>query len=176
MVKVKEIMKKEVITADPEMSVIDAAKIMTNNRIGSVVIMEGDKPKAVFTDDDIVSVIAYGKDPKTTKIKDVLGKKKLITASPEDDILEVTKRMVKNGIKRMPVVKNGKLVGIISDKELLLVEPGLINVLSEKLKMKVEAVAQLDQEIEGICEDCGEYSDSLRYVGGRWLCEDCRNQ
>lgn len=176
MVEVKEIMRKQVITADPEISLYEAARIMTNNRVGSLVIMKGEKPVNIFTDDDMVSAIAYGKDPKKTKISEVLKKKKIITASPDEDILKVTKKMIKNGVKRLPVVENGKLVGIVSDKELLLVEPQLINILSEKLKMKVEAVAQQDQEIEGICEECGEYSDSLRNIGGKWLCEDCRGQ
>ena len=176
LVKVKEIMRKNVITADPEITIYDAAKIMTNNRVGSLVIMDGDKPVHIFTDDDIVTAIAHGKDPKKTKIKDALSNKKLVTASPDDDIFKVTKRMIKSGIKRVPVVKDGKLVGIVSDKELLLVEPQLIDILSEKLKMRVELVAQPDQEISGICENCGEYSDNLRNVGGQWLCETCREE
>jgi len=54
------------------------------------------------------------------------------------------------------------------------VSPELINVLSEKLKMRVDAVANPDQEISGICERCEAYSDNLKNIGGRWLCEDCR--
>ncbi|RLJ06095.1 MAG: hypothetical protein DRP13_01960 [Candidatus Aenigmatarchaeota archaeon] len=176
LVKVKEVMKKNVITIDPEITIADAAKIMTNNRIGSLVIMEGDKPKAIFTDGNIISAIAYGMDPKKTKVKEALSRKELITADPDENVLDVTKKMVKNGVKRLPVVKDGKLLGIICDKELLLIEPAMINILSEKLKMKVESVAQPDQEIEGICENCGGFSYSLRNVDGRWLCEGCRNQ
>ena len=174
MVKVHEIMKKSVVTVDPELTLADVAKIMTNNRVGSVVIMDKAKPIGMVTDDDIVGTIAMGKDPKKVKISKLKKKIRFVTTSPDDDVLKVTKKMVKTGIKRVPVIKNGKLVGIVSDKELLLISPELINVLSEKLKKRVEAVAQPDQEISGICERCESYADNLKNISGRWLCEECR--
>ena len=175
MVKVKEIMKDYVITVDPDVNISDAAKIMTNNRVGSLVVMNEGKPVGIVTDDDIVGVIARGKNPKEVKIKDLpRTRNKFFTASPDEDIIKVTKMMIKNGIKRVPVVKNNKLMGIVSDKEILLMSPELISVLSEKLKIKVNMVAHPDQEISGICEECEGYSDNLRNIDGRWLCEDCR--
>ncbi len=174
MVKVQEIMKKSVVTIDPELTLADVAKIMTNNRVGSVIIMDKTKPIGIITDDDIVGTIAVGKDPKKVKVRGLKKKTKFVTASPDEDVLKVTKRMVKNGIKRVPVIKDGKLLGIVSDKELLLMSPELINILSEKLKMRVSSVASFDQVISGICERCEAYSDDLRNVGGRWLCEECR--
>jgi len=175
MVKVKDIMKKNVITVDPGLVVSDVAKIMTNNRIGSVVVLNDKmKPVDIVTDDDIVGLIAAGQNPKKVKIKDIPTKRKLIIASPDDDILKVTKRMIKTGVKRLPVIKDGKLQGIVSDKEVLLTAPELIEIMSEKLRARVEGVAQPDQEISGTCEQCESYSDELKSVGGRWLCEDCR--
>ena len=174
MVKVKQVMKKYVITVDPEISVSDAAKIMSNNRIGSVVLISNMKPNGIVTNDDVVSVVARGQDPKRTLIKD-LPKKKLITADPEDDVMRITKKMLKTGVKRLPVVKNGKLQGIISEKEILLVSPELIDILSEKLKMRVGSVVRPNETISGICETCEAYSDELQNIGGRWLCEDCRD-
>jgi CBS domain-containing protein len=173
MVKVKEIMKKYVITVDPEISVSDVAKIMTNNKIGSVILMVNMKPVGIVTADDVVSVVARGQDPKQTTLND-LPKRKLITASPEDDVLKITKRMIKVGVKRMPVLKDGRLEGIVTEKEILLVSPELIDILSEKLKMRVSSVANPDEVISGICETCEAYSDDLQNISGRWLCEDCR--
>jgi len=126
--------------------------------------------------DDIVSLIAKGKSPKSIKVKDLpQTKKKFITATPNEDILKITKRMIKSGVKRIPVLHAGRLVGIISDKEILLTAPDLISVISEKLKMRVGMVARPDQTISGICERCEAYSDELKSIGGRWLCEDCRD-
>jgi CBS domain-containing protein len=173
LIPVKNIMKKRVITITPDANISDAAKIMTNNRVGSLVILRNRKPIGILTDDDIVGVVARGKDPKKVRIGDIPAKKKFITASPEERITEVTKKMIKNGIKRIPVVKNGRLMGIVSDKEMLLVSPELLDILSEKLKARVESVARPDRTTSGICECCGEYSDSLTNVGGSWICEDC---
>lgn len=173
MPKVKQIMKKYVITVDPDITVSDAAKIMTNNRIGSVVIMVNMKPSGIVTADDVVSVVARGQDVKQTLVKN-LPNKRLVTVSPEDDVLKVAKKMIKTGVKRMPVVKDNKLQGIVSDKEILLISPELIDVLSEKLKMRVGRVANPQETISGICETCEAYSDDLQNIGGRWLCEDCR--
>lgn len=174
MVKARDIMKKHVITVDPSVTISDAAKIMTNNRIGSVVVVENGAPVRMITDDDIVGLIAMGGDPKTTRISDIKPSKGFITASPDEDILHITKTMIKNGIKRIPIIRDGKLEGIVSDKEILMISPELIEVLSERLKARVERVAQPDMEISGICEKCESYSEELKYFNGRWYCEDCR--
>lgn len=173
MVKVSEIMKRSVITVDPQLTLSDVAKIMTNNRIGSVIVMEDTRPIGIVTDDDIVGTIASGKDPKKVRIKSLKKSMKFITASPDEDALKITKKMVKSGVKRIPVVKDGRLVGIVSDKEILIMSPELIEVLSEKLKLRIDRVARTDQVISGICERCEAYSDNLKNVDGRWLCEDC---
>lgn len=174
MVKVADIMKRSVVTIDPNLTLADVAKIMTNNRIGSVIVMNKTEPIGIVTDDDIVGEIARGRDPKKIRVKTLRKKMRFVTTSPEEDVLKVTKKMVKTGVKRVPVIKNGKLIGIVSDKEVLLMSPELVNVLSEKLKIRVDSVASPEKEISGICERCEAYADNLKNIGGRWLCEECR--
>ncbi len=177
MVKVKEVMKRIVVTAGPDITLEEAAKMMTKNRVGSVVIVDksSGKPVGIVTNEDIVGVVAEGKNPKDVRAKD-LKSKRFITASPEDTLIDVTKKMIKTGVKRVPIVDTeGRLVGIISEKEIVLVSPEMLNVLSEKLKMRVESVMPTEGSISGICERCEGYSDDLRNVGGQWLCEGCRN-
>ena len=62
MPKVKEIMKSHVITIGPEVPMSKIAKILTNNRVGSVVIVRDDKPVNIITTNDIVTLVAHGKD------------------------------------------------------------------------------------------------------------------
>ena len=174
MVKVKEIMRKHVITISPATSLKEAANIMVNNKVGSAIIMEKDRPVGIITSEDIVSVVAKGSSPVKLKVKEFV-KKDFITASPEDDILKVVKIMVKKGVKRVPIIKQGKLEGILSDKEILLTTPEMIDVLSEKLKARVERVASPKDIISGICEYCEGYSDMLAFMDGRWICEDCKD-
>ena len=116
MVRIERIMKRNVITVDPEVSVSDAAKIMTNNKVGSLIIMKKDTPVGIVTVNDIVTVVASGKDAKKVMIKSLPKRKSsFVVASPDEQVHEVTRRMIKNGVKRMPVVKGGKLLGIVSD-------------------------------------------------------------
>ncbi len=173
MVKIKEIMKSHVVTASTKITVSAAAKVMTNNRVGSVVIMEKNRPVGIVTTEDITHAVAKGMEIRKAKAFG-LGKKMFLTAGPDDDILKVTRLMVKAGVKRVPIVLSGKLVGIVTDKELLLTSPELIDILSEKLKARVERVANPYEEISGICEECEDYSDGLVNVSGRWVCEACR--
>ena len=175
MVKIKEVMKKNVITTDPGLSMADVAKIMTNNRVGSVVIMSKDQPNGIVTDSDIVTVVAKGLNPKKVKVKDAPKKRKgFIHAGPNESVMSVARKMIKSGVKRVPVIENGKLMGMVSDKEILLVSPELINILSEKLKIRVDRVADPTREISGICENCESYSDHLVNVSGHWVCENCK--
>lgn len=98
MVKIKDIMKKYVVTVNPELTLSDAAKIMTNNRIGSVVVTQKNKPIGIVTNEDIVKVVAEGRSPKNVKISDMKPVRKLVTVAPEDDMLKVTRMMIK-GVK-----------------------------------------------------------------------------
>ncbi len=175
MVKVKDVMKRFVVTAGPEITLDEAAKIMTRNRVGSVVIVKkGDTaPLGLITNEDIVKAVAEGKNPANVKVSDV-KMRDFIYVSPDDDINDVTKKMIKTGVKRIPVMEKGKLVGMVSEKEIILVAPEMLRVLSEKLKMRVEAVSPREGSISGICEGCEGYSDDLKNVAGQWLCEECR--
>jgi CBS domain-containing protein len=175
MVKVKEIMRKFVITVDPGFTLDAIAKILNNNRIGCVIVMEGQKPIGIVTSEDVVGAVANGTDPKKYKAKQLL-KRKFITASPGDDLLKITKKMVRTGIKRIPIIEKGRLEGIVTDKEILVTTPELIDVLSEKLKARVERVARPEKRISGICERCEGYSDHLTNTGGRWYCEGCSEE
>lgn len=174
MVKIKEIMKRYVFTIEPDASASDASKIMTENRVGSLVIMEKEKPKGIVTDSHIVTTVAKGMNPKKVKVRD-LPQHRFVTASPDDNMLSVMNKMIKSGVKRVPIVNRGKLVGIVSDKELLIASPQMIKILSEKLKARVAEVTQPEELISGLCEGCESYSDELENVNGEWLCEDCRD-
>jgi CBS domain-containing protein len=177
MVKIKNIMKKYVITIGPDAMLSDVAKVMSNNKIGSLVVVSKGRPTGIVTDSDIVNTVSEGRNPNSVKISDLKKKRDLISVTPEDSMMDVIKIMVKNNIKRLPVIENEKLVGIVTEKELLLVSPELVEVLSEKLKARCGMVAKPEAIISGICEECGEYSDELKNdEEGRWTCPDCTNK
>ena len=176
MIRVKDVMKKHVVTVEPKMNMSTIAKILTNNKIGCVIIIDRGRPIGIVTTNDIVTLVARERNLKKVKAGDFWKnlKKPFITISPEESIMKVAKKMIKTGYKRFPVVENNELRGIVSTKEVLVVSPELIEILSERLKARVDIVAKPNQIISGICEKCSEFSEELRNVDGRWICSDCR--
>lgn len=110
---VKDIMTKNVVTIDADKTVAEAAVLMSQNDIGDLVIMEGNTPVGIVTERDFVRrVLAEGKSVNT-KISEVMTSP-LKVIDPEAPIKEAARRMVNKGIRRLPVIKDNKLVGILT--------------------------------------------------------------
>jgi signal-transduction protein with cAMP-binding, CBS, and nucleotidyltransferase domain len=86
--------------------------------------------------------------------------------------------MIKSAVKRLPVISNGSLVGIITDTDLVSGSSlGLSDILSDLLEMHRESVhfEESREVVRGICEVCGQLSDTLESVNGELLCWSCRD-
>ena len=120
---IAEFSTKYVITAPEGETVFDAAKLMSERGVGSIVVADLDKkPIGMVTDRDIVlKVIVQGKDPKFTNLKEIMTKD-IIILSQDRGFFETTKIMSEMGIRRIPIVDHdGKLTGIISLDDMILV-------------------------------------------------------
>ena len=106
---------KKLLTAPPDATVEDAAKSMAKKKAGAVLVVEGTRLVGIFTERDAVfRVMAAGKDPKATRLADVMTRE-LLVCSPETDIVEARRIMVFRRIRNLPVIdKNGGLVGLVS--------------------------------------------------------------
>jgi CBS domain-containing protein len=105
----------------PEDSVSEVAQLMKKEDIGPVLIVDGDNSKTlvgIVTDRDLaLKVVAEGRDPKTTKVKDVMSKK-LVTCYADDDAEQAMNAMAQFQLRRIPVVgEDMELVGIISQAD-----------------------------------------------------------
>jgi len=90
---VKTIMAKPVITIDVNKSIRKAALSMSEKRVGAIIVVKKDKPVGILTDADIIKkVVALSKDPKKTKIKDIMASP-LIFITPDENILNAEKEM-----------------------------------------------------------------------------------
>ncbi len=116
----KPLMTKEITSLPSTATALDAAKYMTDMNVGSVIVVDDDKPSGILTDRDIVTkVLSQDKDPKTTKIRDIMTSP-AVTISEDRDIIAVTRLMSEHGIRRFPVVDaNGKIIGVISLDDVL---------------------------------------------------------
>lgn len=118
MPKAKEIMVSPVVTVDAETTIYEAAKIMGEKRIGSVVVTIDSKPIGIFTERDLLTkVIANGLDMRNTKVA-ISMSSPLITVDEETSVKDAIILMAGRKIMRLPVVREEKLVGMITGTEI----------------------------------------------------------
>jgi CBS domain-containing protein len=116
--QVAEVMHTDVKTADAEDTFADVAKIMRTNGISSVVVLEGKKLTGILTERDVVNLVAAGGDPQNVKVAHGMTRRDIETIGPKADISEAAEHMVNRNIRHLPVVNRGKVVGIISIRDL----------------------------------------------------------
>jgi len=115
--QVADIMKADVKSTSPGDTFANVARLLHDNAISSVVVMDGDRLAGIVTERDLVNLVAEGLDPRTTKVGDRMSTN-LDTVEPRSDIAEAAEHMARLRIRHLPVVDKGKLVGIISIRDL----------------------------------------------------------
>ncbi len=115
--QVGDVMKTEVKTAAPGQTFSDVAKLLHDNAISSVVVVDGERLAGIVTERDLVNLVAEGLDPHNTTVGDRMSTN-LDTVEPRTDIAEAAEHMARLRIRHLPVVDKGKLVGIISIRDL----------------------------------------------------------
>ena len=121
--KVEDIMSRPIIAEDEEALVTKIAEDMDELGIGSVLITTKGKPTGIITERDIaLKVLLKNRRASEVKAKEIMSTP-LITLDPEASVEEACKLAAKKRIKRLPVVENGVLVGIVSIRDLLTRKP-----------------------------------------------------
>jgi CBS domain-containing protein len=114
---IQEILKrkgKNVVTTELGTSVKRAAEMMRENNIAALLVVEGAAIRGIVTERDIVrSLVHYGADLLAKPVKEIMTEK-LITGSPDDSVKHVMGVMTRNRIRHFPVLRNGRLEGLIS--------------------------------------------------------------
>jgi len=101
-------------------SVVEAARLMRDEHIGSLPITDDEELVGMITDRDITTrVVAEAADPKTTSVGDVVSRD-LISVEPDEDLEEAVQLMASHQVRRLPVVENGRLVGIVAQADVAL--------------------------------------------------------
>jgi len=111
--KVRELMTKDPATVDSGATLGEVAMLMKQRDCGSIPVVEGGRLIGIVTDRDIViRAVAAGKDPKTLRVNEVMSADP-VTVGPNEDIKQAEKVMADRQIRRLPVVDDGALVGIV---------------------------------------------------------------
>ncbi|NLO39946.1 MAG: CBS domain-containing protein [Ruminiclostridium sp.] len=112
--KVRDVMTKSVATIRPEATIKEAASIMQQHNVGSIPVVDTNGLVGIVTDRDIVvRNIAAGQDPQSTPVKNVMTSQ-VTTVTPDEDVHAISQMMSTRQIRRVPVVENQRLVGMVS--------------------------------------------------------------
>ena len=151
MPQVREQMVSSVVTIEPGTGVVDAAKRMIQEEKGPLPIVEGDRPKAIVTDRDIIAhVVAEGQDPKKMTVDDIASQQ-LVTIGPDEDISEARRLMDEHQLDRILVVEDDRLVGIISEADIRSDE-GPISGVSDTVGGVTEPVSGVTDTVRGTAD------------------------
>src|SRR3989441_10816648 len=171
-VPVVEIMTQSPVTIPATATAKEAAGPMRDREIGSLVVVETGKPMGIVTERDIVTkVAAPDKQPSRVLVRDIMTSP-VVVVHPHEEVAEAAKLMSQRKIRRLPVVQEGKLVGMITENDIIRVWPQLIEVTREYARAGLES--QFAKGIEGHCEACGVYSTNLVWDRNLLVCPECR--
>ncbi|MEK6918922.1 MAG: CBS domain-containing protein [Nanoarchaeota archaeon] len=180
--KVTDVMTRNPVTISSDISVIDCAKIMIKKRVGSLVLVHEKKIRGLLTEKDIVWALTKKSPSDFKKIKaGDIAAKKVKVVKPNLELSKALKIMKRSGFRRLPVVFKGQLVGMVTIKDILRIEPTLYSTISdvmeikgyeEKLKRRESLTDKPESTRQGICEECGNF-DWLSKVDNRVMCESC---
>jgi len=120
---VKDVMTKNVITIDSNQTILDAYKKYRDNKVGSLVVTDKEKLIGIVTERDLIEK-AIDKDLKTTLVKDIMTPN-IKTISPSEDIDTASELMEKFNIKKLPVIYNDNITGIITINDIVHTKPEL---------------------------------------------------
>lgn len=118
---VEQTMRRSVLTVRPDESLEQAAQAMIERRTGSAVVVTGPiggKYIGIVTERDVLRAVAQGRIPWSTKVTEVMTADP-VCATPDVDTTEAIKIMIEGGFRHLPIAKDGKLVGLVSLREML---------------------------------------------------------
>ena len=146
MMRVADVMRKSVITVPPEKTLAQVAKTMDKHGIGCVVVVNDEKPIGIITEADVIRQVAKGKDPTKVTAKGIMTKP-VITGVAQLDLDDAIKLMVLHNIKKLPIMKEEELVGIVTLTDFARYEPLLHDMMRKALKAASAATRQKFEKV-----------------------------
>ena len=171
--KVADAMTINPISISADTSLIECSKLMSEKHVGAVVVKEWNS-LGILTEQDIVRKAVANNVSLNENVKRFM-ETDLVTVSPNTDIYDALIKMRNNNIRHLPVVENNKMVGLLTIKDILKIEPDLFELIVEKFELREESRKPISHFIstEGICQECGKYSEKVREINNTFLCRSC---
>lgn len=174
---VKEIMSKHIICMDGTASVLDVAKKMAEKDTGSIIVNEDGDSTGIITESDIITkTVARNALPAEMTAREIMSTP-IIATKPTTNMIEAAEMMVRSEIRRLAVMEGDKIIGMVTDRDIIAIAPGLNTILKGMIELHHENNYTQHQELgRGICQRCGAFVDSLTNVNESILCEGCKDE
>jgi signal-transduction protein with cAMP-binding, CBS, and nucleotidyltransferase domain len=171
-VPLREVMNRRLTTIGIGVSVAKAAKAMCHDAVGSVIILDHNKPIGIVTEEDIAcKVVALDLKPSRVHVNDIMSTP-LITVSADKTVGDAAKMMVNHKVRRLPIIdEHHKVIGIVTVRDLLAVSNEQNDLLMDLIEINREEMVD-----PGMCGRCSQMSDDLKRVDGVMLCPRCREE
>ena len=113
------VQRLNLISAQPDALVIDAAIAMSEGRIGAIPVMDGERLVGIFSERDLMTrVVVAGRDPQTTRVEEVMTHR-VVTAGLDESVERCLEKMQRAGCRHLPVVHDGRVISMLSMRDLL---------------------------------------------------------
>lgn len=185
---VSDVMSRRLITADVSETADRLGRIMADANVGCIIVTKDNYPIGIVTERDlVVKLISKNIQPSKVKAQDIMSTP-LITISPDKSVELASREMARRRIRRLPVVKGNKLIGLVSDSDLLSVSSELSEILRDVIRQnnpegEFSTRPEWEAEekspsvfIQGICEVCQSFQESLENIDGTYVCLRCREE
>jgi len=131
-VSVGDAMNTKPIVVLPIMNIQNCTVLMLKKKVGSLLVVEKTKLVGIITEKDILrQIVAKHLSPKKLTVKDIMTKK-VKTIEPDKDLYEAMMFMKKHKLRRLPVLHNGELQGLLTEKDIMNIQPTLLDIAEEK--------------------------------------------
>ncbi len=177
---VGDVMTQRPVRVPKNLAVRDACRIMRDKNIGSLLVTEGETALlGIITEYDILAMVADKRNPDSLSVGDVMATE-LLTIGPERDVYDALTIMRDNDVRHLPVIHDGRLIGFLTMKDVLKVEPQLFETMLDTIDLREEErklALRPEMRQEGFCEVCGNFTEHLAPMADhRLACPDCRAQ
>jgi len=180
-IPLRDVMVQEVVKGAMNLNVMEAAKLMRKHDVDNIVVLNNGEPVGIVTEWDIISkLVSKDIKPSTVKLKDIMTTP-LITASTNDRLSEIARKMAAERIRRIPVIDSGELVGVVADVTVISISPEMNSIMAELIEINGRGEtfgveSEGDGMGQGICEKCGSFSYFMEIHGGLMVCESCKEE
>ena len=141
-----------------------------------VVVMPSNFQASMLAVRIMEKVVAEGKAASKVKVADVMSQP-VVTVGPKERVGDVARKMSTMKLRRLPVVEDGALVGIVTENDILRLSPALIELTREYARLgECGPIGKAPTTTAGYCENCSQYSDELLDHDSELLCRECYDQ